>query len=62
MPRCHSPKQVGCKRGNAALARQVVGEKRNGLNAGGCFHNWTHLFPLFAVAIAGGLSNGDSTN
>ena len=35
MPRCHGPKQVGGKRGNAAFARQVVAEKRDGSNAGG---------------------------
>ena len=29
MPRRHSPQQVGGKRGNAALARQVVAEKRD---------------------------------
>ncbi len=34
MPRCHGLKQVGCKRGNAAFARQVVAEKRDGSNAG----------------------------
>ena len=44
MPRCHSPKQVGCKRGNAAFARQVVAEKRDGSNAGGYFHNWDPPF------------------
>ncbi len=37
--RRHRPQQVGCKRGNAAFARQVVAEKRDGSNAGGCFHN-----------------------
>src|SRR6267378_7215575 len=36
---CHGPKQVGCKRGNTAFARQVVAEKRDGSNTGGYFHN-----------------------
>jgi hypothetical protein len=45
MPRRHSPQQVGCKRGNTAFARQVIAEKRDGSNAGACFHNWTHLPP-----------------
>ena len=44
MPRRHGLKQVGCERGNAAFARQVVAEKRDGSNAGLCFHNCTHLF------------------
>ena len=34
MPRCHRSEQVGRKRGNPAFARQVVAEKRDGLNAG----------------------------
>ena len=36
--RRHRSQQVGCKRGNAALARQVVSEKRDGSSAGGCVH------------------------
>ena len=38
MPRRHSPQQVGCKRGNAAFARQVVAEKRDGPSAGRRLH------------------------
>ena len=38
MPRRHGPQQVGGKRGNPAFARQVVSDKRDGSNAGGCFH------------------------
>jgi hypothetical protein len=37
--RRHRPKQVGCKSGNSALARQVVAEKRNGSSTEGCFHD-----------------------
>jgi hypothetical protein len=33
MPRRHRLKQVGCKRGNAAFARQVVADERDGSNA-----------------------------
>jgi len=57
MPRCHSPKQVGGKRGNAAFARQVVAEKRDGSNAGGCFHNWTHLLPALSRRNSRGFSS-----
>src|ERR1039457_1554190 len=39
MPRGHRPKQVGCKRGDAAFARQVVAEKCDGSTAGKCFHD-----------------------
>jgi hypothetical protein len=39
MPRGHRLKQVGRKRGNAAFARQVVAEKRDGSRAGSCFHS-----------------------
>ena len=39
MLRRHRSKQVGCKRGDAALARQVVAEKGDGSNAGGNSHD-----------------------
>ena len=38
MPRRHRSQQVGGKRGDAAFARQVVAEKRNGSNAWRSFH------------------------
>jgi len=53
MPRCHSPKKVGSKCGNATLARQVVAEKRDGSNARGYFHNLTHLFPALCRRNSG---------
>jgi hypothetical protein len=38
MPCCHRAKQVGGKRGDAAFARKIVAEKRNGSNVGGRSH------------------------
>lgn len=38
MPCGHRAKQIGCKRGNAAFARQVVADKRDGSHAGSGFH------------------------
>jgi hypothetical protein len=53
MLHCYSPKQVGCKRGDAAFARQVVPEKRDGSDAGGYFQNLDRLF-LFCCFGNGG--------
>jgi hypothetical protein len=49
MPRCHSPKKVGSKCGNATPARQVIAEKRDGSNARFCFHQ---LAPPFSPLLA----------
>ena len=40
MARRHRSQQVGRKRGDAAFARQVVAEKRDGSNAGLSSHGW----------------------
>src|ERR1039458_2162952 len=40
MPRCHSLQEVGGERRNAAFARQVIAEKRDGSSAGLSIQNW----------------------
>ncbi len=57
MPRCHSSKEVGCKCGDAALERQVVAEKSDGLNLFSKLG--PTLFLFLATEMAGGSRNGD---
>ena len=57
IPRRHGPKQIGCKRGNAAFARQIVAKKRDVRMLETVFTTGPTFFPLFAAAIAGGLSD-----
>jgi hypothetical protein len=53
MPRRHGTKQVGRKRGKAALARQIVAEKRNGSNTGGFSQTYTYLTPFLRYHSTG---------
>jgi hypothetical protein len=43
--RCHGRKQIGCERGDPALARHVVAEERDPSNLRFCFHELLPIVP-----------------